>query len=136
LAVALLLAGGKSIVAAARQLGVGERTIRRWLDTEAFRREVDRQRAALWEHVVAKMAGSTDAALDTLRELLGDADSRVRSVSAHRLVIDNLAVQNAVDVAKRLERLERRAELADADRDGEPDPYARGLSLPRSTIGP
>jgi hypothetical protein len=70
------LALGLSQRAAARRLGMNERTVRRWLtDVPGFRELVEEQRAA----------GVEEDANDVLLDLLHDPDSRVRLAAAREL---------------------------------------------------
>jgi transposase len=52
----LALARGLSRADAAEAAGVGERTIYRWLDDDAFRAQITRERGRLLERAVGRLA--------------------------------------------------------------------------------
>jgi hypothetical protein len=80
------LACGKTLQDAAEAVGCGERTARRrWADLE-FKAKVAAIRAELIDRTTGILAENLNAATSTLRELLDDADSRVRLTAAVKLL--------------------------------------------------
>jgi hypothetical protein len=80
------IACGKTIQAAAQAVGCAERTARRrWADPE-FKAKVAALRAELIDRTTGVLAENLSLATNTLRELLTDADSRVRLTAAVKLL--------------------------------------------------
>jgi hypothetical protein len=87
--VAVLLASGRTIVDAAGEAKVGERTIKEWLaDRPAFARRVQQLRSELTERALSLLSGSAASAAETLAELLGDEAAGVR-LRAAQAVFDS-----------------------------------------------
>src|SRR5947207_1741142 len=90
--IAAALAGGATHRAAAAMGGVSERTVRRRLEQEDFRAEVEAQREEIVRHTTNKLTGLTTTAVDALSELLSAEETppavRLRAalgvLSAHR----------------------------------------------------
>jgi hypothetical protein len=118
MAVANLLAAGRSAAAAAREASVGERTVRGWLCDEAFCREVEKIRAELWSRALARLAGALNRAVAAMVGCLADDDARVRLASARAIIADALAIRGSIDMEARLHALEQRAEGAASDGHG------------------
>src|SRR3954451_10471727 len=76
--VALLLASGKTAVAAAAEAGAGERTVRLWLEDPGYRALVAGLRGRLMDQAVGQLADATSAAADELRKLLGEESPAIR----------------------------------------------------------
>ena len=55
-----------TIVAAARDIGIGEATLRRWLKNPVFRSEYRRYKQEIFEHSIALLQVSGDEAVKTL----------------------------------------------------------------------
>jgi hypothetical protein len=80
------LARGKTLQDAAQAVGCGERTARRrWAEPE-FKAKVAAIRAELIGRTSGTLAENLNHATSTLRELLTDADSRVRLTAAVKLL--------------------------------------------------
>ena len=80
------LARGRTLQAAAQAVGCGERTARRrWADL-GFKAKVAALRAELIDRTSGMLAENLNHATSTLRELLTDADSRVRLTAAVKLL--------------------------------------------------
>jgi HEAT repeat protein len=85
--VALLLAAGASEAAAARQLKVGERTIRTWKrEVPAFDRRVAALRSELTQRAAGVLVRGMIEAAWTLRKLLKSKSERVRLRAADALL--------------------------------------------------
>ncbi len=105
-ALALALATGQTLRAAADLAGIGERTAaRRWAD-RAFRGRVS---ALQWEMVrrsVGRMADGMTEAADVLRRLLAAESENVRLGAARTLLDLGLQMREVVDLEQRLAELE------------------------------
>jgi hypothetical protein len=110
-AVAALLAAGKSAVAAAREAGVGERTVHTWLGTDGFRREVERLRGELFGAALGSLSGFLTKAVATLGELLDSDEEKIRLAAARGILADAATIRQSIDLNARIEELERRSEL-------------------------
>src|SRR5262245_12483245 len=75
---AVLLAGGRSIKAAAAASDIGERTAHRWLEDPAFRAHVAELRGRVLDEALGRLTDAAVAAADELRALLSDSNSSVR----------------------------------------------------------
>src|SRR5689334_2224655 len=74
-----LLAGGLTIKDAAAQAGVGERTLRRWLDEDPeFKATVGRLRSEAVGAAMARLSATMTAAADVLKGLLDSGDEGVK----------------------------------------------------------
>src|SRR5687767_9326621 len=68
-----LMVAGKTDAAIARTLEVDRRTLYRWrTGHEAFRRELDRRRRAMWDGASDRLRAMLDPALDVLETQLAD----------------------------------------------------------------
>lgn len=98
-----------SIAHAARSVGVGERTLRRWLDEDtAFRAAYRQARSEAMRQASARLQAAAGPAVDTLCELLGltkRPDIRVRAA---------LGILTAAAKAEELENLAARVEALEA----------------------
>lgn len=82
-ALALHLARGESVAAAAGAAGMSELSAYRRLEDEAFRRRVSELRSEMLDRAVGKLADAATEAAQTLRDLLG-ADSETGRLGAAR----------------------------------------------------
>jgi Homeodomain-like domain len=109
-AAVLALARGLSKADAAAAAGVGERTVYRWLDDDAFRAQVTRERGRLIERAVGRLADQAAAAADVLGELAANVDTppAVR-VSAARALLEQAArLRDSLEIEERLAAVEAR----------------------------
>ncbi|MGD9857215.1 MAG: hypothetical protein AB7U20_19900 [Planctomycetaceae bacterium] len=86
-ALVLALARGESIADAARLSGWSQRTIQRRLADPDFSRQVRDARADMIGRASARLADATDAAVQTLRDLLSAESESVR-LSASRSILE------------------------------------------------
>jgi hypothetical protein len=86
----IALAAGSSVAEAARQSGVGARTIHRWLDDADFVAKVDSERAAVIGQATSKLGAASQRAVDVLAELLDDPLLPTVRLSAAKAVLDGL----------------------------------------------
>ena len=130
--VALALAGGCSIRAAAARANLHEKTIRRWLTDPEFVRRVQEARAKLFDKALAVLAGGLALAGKTLRKLLASPSDAVRLGAARALFEAALKARENLDLAAQLAELQQAME--DRDRDaahrpaGYPPPFSRNGS--------
>lgn len=95
----------RTVQGAAARAGVGERTLRRWLDDAAFRAaytEVSRQRLG---EAVGQLRAVAGEAVETLRAALQDehASNRIRAAIA---LLDTAVKVEVDDLARRVAELE------------------------------
>jgi hypothetical protein len=83
---ALLLAAGRTVKAAARHSGVGERTIARWLQDKAFQARILELRSSMVESAVGRMAGDMAGAAKVPRRLLKSQDERTALQAARSIL--------------------------------------------------
>jgi hypothetical protein len=109
-ALALAVARGRTPTAAARALGVAERTARRWASDPEFRRLV----LSLHNQILARAAGRlamlSTKAVRTLGTLLDSQDEEVRYKAARAILADAVAVMEPVRANERAAIME--AEVA------------------------
>jgi hypothetical protein len=113
---AVLVAAGKSILAATREVGACERQGYVWVkkpEIEAFIREV---RNEFFDRALGRLSlGSSDASR-ALRDLLKSDDESVRLRAAGMILDKVLALRSASETERRLSALEKQAGIErDAD---------------------
>lgn len=111
---ALLLASGKGIKAAAAETGVGERTVHSWLDHPEFRTRVNELRGQMLDDAMGKLADTAGAAVDVLRGLLGDANGNVRLRAALGILDTLVKCREHVEFDERILSLENQLNNATA----------------------
>jgi hypothetical protein len=88
LAIAALLSQ-PSIPAAAKVVGIGEKTLWRWLQHQDFREAYLQARRQVVQQVISNVQNSMKKAVDTLLEVMEDPNSPTSSkVQAARSIID------------------------------------------------
>jgi hypothetical protein len=106
-AAAFALARGQSVKQVALEVGVGERTLHRWLKADAaFPQRVREYRDELVSGAVGRLSELAGRAAEALGELLGSNNDKVR-LQAVRTVFEALSAREAADVAARMSALER-----------------------------
>jgi hypothetical protein len=110
-ALALALASGQTLRAAAEAAGVAERTAARRQADPAFRRRVAALRAELVERALGKLADGMADAAAALRALLAADSEAVRLGAARALLELGVKLREAVELEQRLATLE--AELGE-----------------------
>jgi transposase len=107
-ALALLVARGLSVRAAARRLGVAESTGARWAATPDFDATVKRIRAKAIDRTVSILAtASSKAALTLVRQLGKGKPDAIQLQAAKAILAEFLHVTEVSDFAQRLEEIER-----------------------------
>jgi hypothetical protein len=105
-ALALALAAGLAVEAAAGQAGVSARTAyRRWADP-AFQQRVAELRADMVQRALGKLADGAAAAVDTLRKLLQAKADTVKLGAARSILEQCNKLREAVELEQRLQALE------------------------------
>jgi len=106
-ALALALASGLSIAAAAQQAGVSESTVRRRLARPAFRRLVARLRGQMLEAALGRMAENMTRAADKVARLIDSDNEAVALRAARTLMSLGLRLRDSVELADRVHEIER-----------------------------
>ena len=108
----LALAIGQSVPEAARAAGVGERTVRRKLDDEEFRRELSNVRTRIIGEAVGRLTAASTLAVRTLETLLKSAESETVRLGAARTILErSVSMRESLELAERLERVEQQLEV-------------------------
>jgi hypothetical protein len=113
----LALADGRTITDAAAANGVGERTVRRWLDEAPFREWVRALRHERYGQAAGQAAASNAKAVQTLVAILDSPNEANRLGAAKALLTFSFQFRKEDEFAARLDELER---LHHADRDAGP----------------
>lgn len=109
-AVVPLLARGLSPTDVARELGLNERTVRRWRSDPEVAAEVSVIRRAITEETVGALTEAVRKAVDTLTAALGDESAAIRVRAAAELVRAFVAVASHAELEQRIAALETRLE--------------------------
>jgi len=110
LALALALASGQTVEAAADRAGIGERTAYLRLTDPKFRVRVSELRAEMVERALGKLAEGMAEAADTLRQLLGAERESVRLAAGRSILEMGIKLQEATKLEEldaRMHALER-----------------------------
>jgi hypothetical protein len=107
-ALALALATGQTLRAAAEATGVGERTATRRVAEPGFRRRVGELRAEMTSRALGRMADGMADAADVLRQLLNAESESVRLGAARSLLELGVKLRESVELEERLAALEGR----------------------------
>jgi hypothetical protein len=102
------LAGGLTVVTAARKAGLSERSAYRRLSDDDFRRRATEARAAMVERALGRTADGMAAAALTLRRLLDSDSDSVRLGAARALLELGVKLRENCDQEGRLAALETR----------------------------
>ncbi len=101
----------------ARQAGVSDRTLRRWLKQDAFRRQVEDARAELISSTVGRLADATTDAVATLQELLGTGNPPATRLGAARAILEMASrYRESEELEKRLAALEEAVAARERER--------------------
>jgi predicted ArsR family transcriptional regulator len=106
---ALALASGATAVAAAEQLKISDRTVRRRLADPAFRQLVAEMRADFIAQAVGRLTQNMTRAADGLVAMLDSGDERVRLRVIRALLTLGHRLHDAVDLELRIRNLEQDA---------------------------
>jgi hypothetical protein len=103
------LASGLTIKAAAEQPGISARTGRHRLEDPDFRRRVSELRRQAVERAAGLLADAAARAVDVLKELLEEDSPGIRLAAARALLENVLRVRETVEIEERLAALETAA---------------------------
>jgi hypothetical protein len=118
-ALAVLLAGGEDVKAAAPKVGLSERQAHRYTRRPDFRARVDAIRGELVERAMGELVASLTAATATLKKLAESAESEQVRLAASKSIIEGAArMRESVELERRVRELEAAA--------GRPGPAVRG----------
>ena len=81
-----LLAGGRTVEAAASEVGISERTVYRRLEDPEFRLQLGQLRGHMLQLAAAQLADSSTEAAQTLRALLSASSETVRLGAARAIL--------------------------------------------------
>ncbi len=97
-----------TLAAAAKQAGIGEATLWRWLQRSEFEAAYRVARYASVEHAITQLQQGTGQAVDTLRTIMGDGEAPPSSrVAAAKTVLDlALKLRETEGLEERLTTLE------------------------------
>ncbi len=98
----------KSVGAAARRSGVGERTLRRWMtEDDAFKRELGEARRATFQAGMSRAQALTAKAIETLAALMGrQIPPNVRLGAVRTIVELGIHQNDAETILRRLDEIE------------------------------
>jgi hypothetical protein len=104
--VALLIAAGRSIKAAALEAKCGERTVHGWLEDHRYRSLIGELRHRLLDEAVGALTEATNEAVSTLKELLDDKQPNVRLRAALGILDAVVRLREHVELEQRIATLE------------------------------
>ena len=104
--VALLIAAGRSIKAAAAEAGCGERTAHEWLEDPRYRSLISELRHRMLDEAVGSLARATNEAVSTLKGLLDDDNANVRLRAALGVLDAAVRLREHVELEGRITALE------------------------------
>jgi hypothetical protein len=110
-AAALAIARGLNVKTAARETGVGLRTLHRWLtEDQGFRHRVDELREGLYAQALGRLSDLHGRAADTLGALLDARDERVRLQAARTVFEAAGHLRQMTELSSRMAALEQQLE--------------------------
>jgi len=104
-----LVAAGEQYTAIAAQLGINERTVRRWNEGQEFAAQVQAIQVAAIKQARGRLAIGMAAAAETLVRLLDDPDPRIRLHAAREILSAAGRVRDEHLLEERLAALECQA---------------------------
>jgi hypothetical protein len=103
---ALGLATGMTVEAAARQANLAPRTAHRRLGEASFQRKVDELRGELVRQALGRLTEGMTAAADTMRALLSAESESVRLAAARAILDSSCRLREAAEFDQRLREVE------------------------------
>ena len=107
--VALLVAAGKTIRSAARQVGVRERTAYRWSAGEDFRKLVGELRTELTMRSLNVLTGGMAKAARKLNRLIDSPDGKLARLASRDVIKLQSQLRQQTELIERIEALEQDA---------------------------
>jgi transposase-like protein len=118
--VALAIASGSSIRQTAKDLGLHESTIRKWMKNPSFKAKVEKYRCEFTDQTIGRLSAASSAAVGMLVKLMAEGESDQVKLGAARAILDKLPLLSEfADLTERLRRLEQQSH-----RPEEPSPWA------------
>jgi hypothetical protein len=108
--VALLIAAGRSIKAAAAEARCGERTAHAWLEEPHYRSFISELRHRMLDEAVGSLVEATNHAVSTLTELLDNDHVNVRLRAALGIIDAVVRLREYVELERRIAALEAQDE--------------------------
>ncbi|WP_428306755.1 hypothetical protein [Lacipirellula sp.] len=108
IALILALATGASLREASALSGFSVRTAQRRTSQPDFRQKVSAARDELWGAAVGKLANAATTAVDTLEELMGCDNAKVRLGAARAILATSPKLREVIEHEARLTALEAR----------------------------
>lgn len=87
---ALLVASGRTVTGAAKELGVLPRTAGHWSRTTEFRGLVAKHRARITDRTIGRLVKLSTLAVEALAKLVVDGESAAVRLGAARTILDQL----------------------------------------------
>ena len=98
-----------TIVAAAKQIGVAENTLRLWLHQPEFKARYREARQQVVQHAITRLQSATTAAVDALERNMGCGMPSTEVAAAKAILEQAFKAAELDDVIERIEELERRS---------------------------
>lgn len=110
---ALAVASGEALLFAAKRLGIGVRTAKRWNADPEFRARVAALRAEHIERTLSRLSVSSAAAAAELARLMTQSTSETVRLAASKAILDRLpTLAEYFEYSERVRALERKAARA------------------------
>jgi transposase-like protein len=120
-AVALALASGKTVRAAAKACQVGETTVYTWLREPSFRLLVSETRGELFDQAVGALVKLANAAAAGLGKLLKSKNENIKLGACRSVLENSMRARDLAEFEQRLLSVERwKAEREQAKEEGTP----------------
>lgn len=103
---ALYIAYGFKFNRIAKELGINERTIYRWLDREDFKQHIDKEKSKRREYAKDILKNSFSKAVQKMKNLLNDNNSNVTLKAALSIIDLNLKLVEIEENEEKLRHLE------------------------------
>lgn len=101
-----------TIIAAATAAGVQQSTIHQWLKLDEFKGALAQYQNAILSHQIRHLEGAVEQAVGVLRDMMRNASRDDTKVRAAQIVLDTVLRARKLDLATRLDGVEKRqAEL-------------------------
>lgn len=103
------IASEKTVRESAKEVGVAERTVYRWLQKAENRMRVNSLRSEYCEQAVGKLAQCAIEAALTMRELLDSSSDSIRLNAARSILDFGMQLRQFSEFEQRIQQLEERA---------------------------
>jgi DNA-binding transcriptional MerR regulator len=105
------LVGANSITEGAKKAGVNPRTVHRWMEEDAFKKEYHKQTWRLADIALNHLATNTNKAVETLLSLLDSENDIVKLRAARDIINMTTKLKLMSEWEQRIEELEQLAEV-------------------------